>query len=331
MVQIPCLNEEDQIAATLADIPRQVDGFDVVEVLIIDDGSTDGTVRAAREAGADHVLSFSHNRGLAAAFMAGLEQSLRLGADVIVHTDADNQYNGASIPDLVRPVVQGRADLVVGVRPIEMIEEFSWAKKRLQRLGSWVVRKLSSTEVADVTSGFRAYSREAALRLTVVSEFTYTHETLIQAGRSGMAVTQVPIGVNPATRPSRLFKGIPQYIRRSLDTIFRIYAVYQPFRLFTGIGAVLFFAGVMLGVRYLYFISIGRGQGHVQSVILAGVLMILGFQAGILGMLADLIGANRKLLQETLYRVRRMELETQRDAGAAAGDKPEPDTAHRDG
>lgn len=311
MVQIPCLNEEAHIAATIADIPREVPGFEAVEVLIIDDGSTDHTAQAARQAGADHVVSFPHNRGLAAAFMAGLEESLRLGADVIVHTDADNQYAGASIPDLVRPILDRRADLVVGVRPIEQIEEFSWVKKRLQRLGSWVVRKLSHTEVADVTSGFRAYSREAALRLTVVSEFTYTHETLIQAGRSGIAVEQVPIAVNPATRPSRLFKGIPQYVRRSLGTIFRVYAVYQPFRLFTGIGLALFTAGVLLGIRYVYFVSIGHGRGHVQSVILAGVLMTLGFQAGILGLLADLIGANRKLLQEVLYRVRKLELESE--------------------
>ena len=314
IVQIPCLNEEETIAETIADIPREVPGIDCVEVLVIDDGSTDRTVEVAREAGADHVVSFTQNRGLAAAFMAGLEESVHRGADVIVHTDADNQYAGSSIPDLVRPIVENEADLVVGVRPIEEMEEFSWLKKRLQRLGSWVVQRLSNTTVADVTSGFRAYSREAALRLTVVSEFTYTHETLIQAGRSGIAVAQAPVKVNPKTRPSRLFKSIPQYVRRSLDTIFRIYAVYQPFRVFTGLGLAFFLAGILLGLRYLYFVHIGQGKGHVQSVMLAGVLLILGFQAAIVGLLADLIGANRKLLQEALYRVRRLELRTKDEA-----------------
>jgi len=319
IVQIPCLNEEQTLPITLADIPRQVPGFDVVEVLIIDDGSTDRTVEVAREAGADHILSLPQNRGLAMAFTAGLDESVRQGADVIVHTDADNQYAGSSIPDLVEPIVDGRADLVVGVRPIEQIEEFSFLKKRLQRLGSWVVRRLSSTDVADVTSGFRAYSRDAALRLTVVSEFTYTHETLIQAGRTGMAVVQVPVRVNAQTRPSRLFRSVPQYIRRSLDTIVRIYTVYQPFRIFSGIGLTLLAGALLLGLRYLYFVQLGQGKGHVQSVILAGMLATLGFQAVIVGLLADLIGANRKLLQENLYRVRKLEL-----AGGEAKSKRQP-------
>lgn len=307
IIQIPCLNEEQVIATTLAQIPRQVPGFDCVEVLIIDDGSTDRTVEVARAAGADHIVSFPHNRGLALAFLSGLEHSVRLGADVIVHTDADNQYDASCIPALVQPILNGSADLVVGVRPIDDIHEFSWLKKRLQRAGSWLVRKLSNTRVEDVTSGFRAYSRDAALRLTVVSEFTYTHETLIQAGRSGMAVAQVPIRVNPATRPSRLFKSIFQYIRRSVTTMLRVYAVYQPFKLFASMGAVLFAAGLALCVRYLYFVAIGQGRGHVQSVMIAGVLLILGFQSVVMGLLAELMGANRKLIQEVLYRVRKAE------------------------
>jgi glycosyltransferase involved in cell wall biosynthesis len=307
IVQIPCLNEEQVIATTLAQIPRQVPGFDCVEVLIIDDGSTDRTVEVARCAGADHIISFSHNRGLALAFLSGLEHSVRLGADVIVHTDADNQYDASCIPALVQPILDGAADLVVGIRPIDDIQEFSWLKKRLQRAGSWLVRKLSDTRVEDVTSGFRAYSRDAALRLTVLSEFTYTHETLIQAGRSGMAVAQVPVRVNPKTRPSRLFRSIPQYIRRSVMTMLRVYAVYQPFKLFAGMGTILFAAGIALCVRYLYFVAIGQGRGHVQSVMLAGVLLILGFQSVVMGLLAELIGTNRKMIQEVLYRVRKAE------------------------
>ena len=319
IVQIPCLNEEQVIATTVAQIPRQVPGFDRVEVLIIDDGSTDRTVEVAQAAGADHIVRFPHNRGLALAFLSGLEHSVRLGADVIVHTDADNQYDASCIPALVKPILDGTADIVVGVRPIDDIPEFSWLKKRLQRAGSWLVRKLSNTRVEDVTSGFRAYSRDAALRLTVVSEFTYTHETLIQAGRSGMAVAQVPVRVNPKTRPSRLFRSIPQYIRRSVSTMLRVYAVYQPFKLFATMGAVLFAAGLALCVRYVYFVAIGQGKGHVQSVMLAGVLLILGFQSAVMGLLAELIGANRKLIQEILYRVRKAEADNQRAQREQAG------------
>lgn len=316
IVQIPCFNEEHTLAQTIADIPREVPGFDVVEVLVIDDGSSDRTVDVAREAGAEHVVQFTQNRGLAAAFAAGLEASVQRGASVIVHTDADNQYRGDCIPSLVAPIVAGQADIVVGVRPIAAHPEFSWVKKRLQRLGSFVVQRLSRTDVADVTSGFRAYNREAALRLTVLSDFTYTHETLIQAGRTGLAVAQVPIEVNLKTRPSRLFGSIPQYIARSLATIMRVYAVYQPLRLFSGVGTLLFTAGLFLGVRYLYLVALGQGKGHVQSVMLAGVLVILGFQAAMLGLLADLIGANRKLLQEALYRVRRLEMRVAPEDGS---------------
>jgi len=314
IVQIPCLNEEQTIGQTIADIPREIPGMDRVEVLIIDDGSTDGTIEAALAAGADHYISFARNRGLAAAFSAGLDESLRLGADVIVNTDADNQYAGSSVPDLVRPILDHEADIVLGARPIDQIEEFSWAKKRLQRLGSWLVRKVSATKVSDATSGFRAYSRRAALRLTVVSGFTYTHETLIQAGRSGLAVAEVPIRTNPKTRESRLFKSIPQYIGRSLNTIFRIYALYQPMALFNTIGAILCIAGLALGVRYVVYWALGEGTGHVQSVVVGALLITLGVQAVVLGVLADLIAANRKLVQEALGRIRQMQAEAGSDA-----------------
>jgi len=307
IVQIPCYNEEQTVAQTLRDIPRHIPGVDSVEVLIIDDGSEDATVDRALAAGADHVISFARNKGLAAAFNAGLDEALRLGADIIVNTDADNQYRGDCIPDLVRPVIAGEADVVVGARPINDIEDFSWLKKRLQRLGSWLVRKVSATQVSDATSGFRAYSRRAAMRLTVVSDFTYTHETLIQAGRSGMAVAEVPIQTNRNTRPSRLFKSIPGYIARSLGTIGRIYTLYRPLAFFTVIAVTLFALGLALGGRYLYFYFTGQGAGHVQSVIISGVLMMLGMQAFVVGIVADLIAANRKLMQDTLSRVRELQ------------------------
>lgn len=304
VVQIPCYNEEETIGQTIADIPGDIPGIDSVEVLIINDGSTDNTIEAARAAGADHVISFTGNKGLAAAFAAGLEKALDLGADIIVNTDADNQYQGECIPDLIRPIQEGQADLVVGCRPIEDIPEFSWLKKRLQRLGSWVVRQVSQTNISDATSGFRAYSREAAQRLTVISGFTYTHETLIQAGRSNMIVTEVPIQVNPATRPSRLFRSIPEYLKRSLSTILRIYTLYEPLAFFTRAGTVLLGVAAIIGIRFLYFFFAGNGAGHVQSLIFAAVLAIMGFQMWVLGIVADLIAANRKLMQEMLYRSR---------------------------
>ena len=305
VVQIPCYNEEETIAQTLGDIPRAIPGIDEVEVLIINDGSTDDTVKAALAAGADHVIGFAGNKGLAAAFAAGLEAAVGLGADIIVNTAADNQYKGECIPGLVAPIRDGEADIVVGVRPIDEIADFSWAKKKLQKLGSWVVRQVSGTKVSDATSGFRAYSRDAAQRLTVISGFTYTHETLIQAGRSNMIVGEVPIEVNAVSRPSRLFKSIPEYLRRSLGTILRIYALYEPLAFFTWAGAVLLTIAAIIGSRFLYFFLVGNGAGHIQSLIFASVLAMMGFQMWVLGIVADLVAANRKLVQEALYRLKR--------------------------
>ncbi|MEA3400292.1 MAG: glycosyltransferase family 2 protein [Armatimonadota bacterium] len=321
IVQIPCYNEEGTIARTIEDIPRHIAGVDSVEVLIIDDGSSDRTVERALKAGADHLIGFAQNRGLAAAFNAGLDEAVKLGADVIVNTDGDNQYRGECIPDLVGPIVRGEADVVVGARPIDKIEDFSWLKKRLQRLGSWLVRKVSATDVSDATSGFRAFSRQAAVRLTVVSSFTYTHETLIQAGRSGMAVAEVPVRTNERTRPSRLFKSIPEYIARSLSTIGRIYTLYQPFTFFSIIAALLFCVGAALAGRYAYYYAMGQGGGHVQSVLASGVLVILAMQAFIVGIVADLIAANRKLLQDLLARLRQAQA-MERDTPHQAHEEP---------
>ncbi len=304
IVQIPCYNEAETLPATLADIPRYVEGIDEVEVLVVDDGSTDNSAEVAREHGADHIVRLKSNRGLAAAFSVGLNRSLELGADIIVNTDADNQYRGECLPDLIAPILHGEADLVVGTRPIEAIQEFSWLKKKLQRLGSWVVRKVSGTDIRDATSGFRAYSRTAAMRLSVVSDFTYTLETLIQAGHSGLTVTQVPVQTNPQARASRLFSSIPAYIWQSAKTILRIYALYRPLRFFATAGLLLFLPGLVLGGRFVYYYITGNGGGHIQSLILAAVLMLLGFQIMIFGVLADLIGANRKLIQDVLYSVR---------------------------
>jgi glycosyltransferase involved in cell wall biosynthesis len=277
-------------------------------VLVVDDGSSDRTAQVAREAGADHVVRLRRNVGLARAFMLGLDESLRRGADIIVHTDADNQYDARDIAALIAPILDGSADVVVGSRPIEAIREFSFWKKKLQRLGSWVVRGVSRTSLPDATSGFRAYSKGAALRLTILSEFTYTLESVIQAGHTNVAVAHVPIRTNPATRQSRLAASSWQYVWRSLGTIIRIYVLYEPFRFFMRLGLLVFLAGFALCARYLYFYFRGD-SGHLQSVILGAVLVILGFQLGIVGLLADLLAANRKLVQEALFRVRRLELE----------------------
>jgi glycosyltransferase involved in cell wall biosynthesis len=307
IIQIPCFNEVETLRETVADLPRAIPGIDAIELLVIDDGSTDGTAAFARELGVHHLVRFAQNRGLARGFMAGIDACLRLGADIIVNTDADNQYCGSDIPALVRPILEGRADFVVGDRQVEHVEHFSPAKKKLQKIGSWVVRLASNTLVTDATSGFRAISREAALRLFVTSEFTYTLETIIQAGQAHLAVAAVPIRTNPKKRESRLFKSIPEYLRRSGATIVRIYTMYKPLRAFLTVAAILLLCGLALGIRFLYYHLTAPQAGHVQSLILAAVLSIAAFLVGAVGLLADLVGANRKLLEDAIIRLRRLE------------------------
>jgi len=301
IIQIPCLNEAETLAITLAALPRQVPGFDVVEWLIIDDGSKDDTVAVARANGVDHIVSHSRNQGLARAFMTGLDSCLNLGADVIVNTDADNQYNADDIPELTAPIVAHRADIVVGARPIETIEHFSLAKKLLQKLGSWVVRVASKTDIPDAPSGFRAMSRSAAQRLMVFNDYTYTLETIIQAGQKNMAIISVPIRVNADLRPSRLVKSIPTYIKRSIVTIIRIFIIYRPFRFFATIGGVIFGIGFLIGLRFLWHYFNGEGDGHIQSLILSAALLLMGFQTMLVAFLADLLAANRKLIEELRF------------------------------
>ena len=304
IIQIPCYNEAGTLAIALAALPRQVHGFDSVEWLIIDDGSKDDTVTVARANGVDHVVRHTRNQGLARGFMTGLDACLRLGADVIVNTDADNQYNADDIPALTKPILEHRADIVVGARPIETIEHFSPVKKMLQKLGSWVVRVASNTDIPDAPSGFRAMSRTAAQRLMVFNDYTYTLETIIQAGQKNMAITSVPVRVNEDLRPSRLLKSIPSYIKRSIATIVRIFIIYRPFRFFGTIGAMLFGAGFLIGLRFLWAYLGGEGEGHVQSLILASALLVMGFQTLLVAFLADLLAANRKLMEDVRFRLR---------------------------
>jgi glycosyltransferase involved in cell wall biosynthesis len=308
IIQIPCLNEEATLPETIAALPRHVDGVDVVEWLIIDDGSTDRTVEVARSLGVDHVVKHPVNLGLARAFSTGLDACLRLGATIIVNTDADNQYSAADIPNLIRPIVDGRAEFVVGDRGTDEISHFSWSKKRLQKLGSWVVRQASGSPVPDATSGFRALSRDAALKINVISEFTYTLETLIQAGNKNIVTTAVPIRTNPKTRESRLFKSVFSYVRRSATTIVRIYSVYRPMRAFVFLGSLFLLGGFALGGRFLYYYLFNSGAGKIQSLLLAVILAIVGVQTLLTGFLADLMAHNRALVEDVLYRVRRLEL-----------------------
>jgi glycosyltransferase involved in cell wall biosynthesis len=309
IIQIPCFNEEAQLPQTLADLPREVPGFDTVEWLIVDDGSTDATIDVARANGVDHIVRLTNNKGLAAGFQAGLDACLKLGADVIVNTDADNQYSAADIPKLVAPIVDGSADMVIGDRQVMTIEHFSPLKKSLQRLGSWVVRQASETTVPDTTSGFRAYNREAALQMAVVSRFTYTLETIIQAGKMLVATDHVPIATNPKTRESRLFPSMWSYVRRNSISIFRIYAQYEPLRIFWGLAALIGLAALVVWARYLYFYIDGDGAGHVQSLILGAVLFNAALLLGALGVIGDLLYANRVMQQRTYERVRRIELQ----------------------
>src|SRR4051812_218248 len=327
IIQIPCFNEEDQLPATLGDLPRELDGIDEIEWLIIDDGSTDRTIDVARRHGVDHVVRLTNNKGLAAGFQAGLDACLKLGADLIVNTDADNQYSAQDIPTLLAPILAGDADMVVGDREVAGIEHFSALKVTLQKLGSAVVRRASETNVPDTTSGFRAYNREAAIQLQVVSRFTYTLETIIQAGKNLVAVDHVPIRTNPQTRESRLFPSMWAYVRRNATSIFRIYTLYEPLRVFLAAAAFVGLVGVVIWARFLWLFFFSDGQGHVQSLILGSTLFIVAVQFAALGVIGDILAGNRVLNQRILERVRRVELHlgvapSHYEPGGGTGGKP---------
>ncbi|MFN2431806.1 MAG: glycosyltransferase family 2 protein [Gemmatimonadota bacterium] len=324
IIQIPCYDEAGSLAATVAALPRRIPGIDEIEVLVIDDGSRDGTAAVARAAGVHHVVCLPRHVGLAAAFAAGLDACLHRGADLIVNTDADNQYRADDIPRLVAPILEGRAELVVGDRGVATLSAFSPFKRRLQRLGSWVIARASGLRTPDATSGFRALTREVALRTLVLSDYSYTLETLIQAGARRLAVVYVPVMTNPQTRPSRLMRGISDYLRHSGVTILRAYATYRPLRVFSVVGLALILAGMVPGVRFLYLLSIGQGVGHVQSLILGAILVTIGFQVLLIGLLSDLIGSNRKILEEVLYRTRALELGGAPSAADRGSDEPLP-------
>ncbi|MDD3220927.1 MAG: glycosyltransferase family 2 protein [Lachnospiraceae bacterium] len=307
IIQIPCYNEAETLEVALNDLPKHIDGIDVIEYLIINDGSKDNTVEVAKKWGVNYVVNFRNNKGLARGFMAGLDACLRNGADIIVNTDADNQYCGADIEKLIQPILRGEAGMVVGERPIDQTEHFSPLKKKLQHFGSWVVRKASKTDIPDAPSGFRAYSRHTAMRLNVVNEYTYTLETIVQAGRNKMAVASIPIRTNAELRPSRLFSSMFGYVKKSMLTIGRAYMMYRPLFFFAIIASIFCAGGGILGIRYLYFYVIGQGAGHIQSLILASMLIIIGIQAGVIGLLADVISANRKLIEEVQFSIRKIE------------------------
>ena len=309
IIQIPCYNEEATLGVTLSELPRQLPGVDRIEWLVIDDGSRDRTVEVAKACGVDRIVSLPANQGLAKAFMAGLEASLKANADIIVNTDADNQYCADDIPKLIQPILLGEAEIVIGERPITEIEHFSPTKKILQKLGSWVVRLASQTNIPDAPSGFRAFSREAAMQLNVFNQYTYTLETIIQAGQKGMAIMSVPIRTNGYLRPSRLVKSIPIYIQRSIFTIFRIFMTYKPLRFFLILGAIPFTIGFGLGLRWLIYFLMGTERTRIPSLILASILMLMGFQLWILGLVADLMAVNRKVLEEIQLRMRRAEMD----------------------
>lgn len=309
IIQIPCYNEERTLGTTLSALPRYLPGIDTIEWLVINDGSRDRTVEVASANGADHIISFSTNQGLAKAFMAGLEASLKAGADIIVNTDADNQYCADDIPKLIQPILSGQAEIVVGARPIWKTKHFSSTKKLLQLLGSWVVRLASNTDIPDAPSGFRAFNRQAALQMNVFNNYTYTLETIIQAGQKGMAIVSVPIRTNPVLRPSRLVRSTPAYVVRSLFTILRIFMLYKPLRFFLLLGSVPFSLGVMLGVRWLIFFWVGSERTRLPSLILAAILILIGFQLWMFGLVADLMAANRRLVEEVRVRMRRLEVD----------------------
>ncbi|WP_124065174.1 glycosyltransferase family 2 protein [Clostridium sp. E02] len=313
IIQIPCYNEAETLEIALKDLPKEIKGIDTVEYLIINDGSKDNTVEVARKWGVHYIVNFKRNKGLAKGFMAGLDACLRNGADIIVNTDADNQYYGKDIEKLVKPIIQGNADIVIGERPIDDTEHFSLMKKKLQRFGSWVVRKASKTDIPDAPSGFRAYSREAAMRLNVVNEYTYTLETIVQAGRDKIAMISVPIRTNPELRSSRLFNSMFGYVKKSMLTIIRAFMMYKPLRFFSLIGLIPVLFGIGIGIRYLFFFVIGSGDGHVQSLILASLLILVGVQTIVVGLQADIIAANRKILEDIQYHVRKLDYDKDKD------------------
>ncbi len=309
IIQIPCYNEAETLKITLDDLPKHIDGIDEIETLIIDDGSSDETVNVAKECGVDHIVSFPRNKGLARAFMAGLDGALSAGADIIVNTDADNQYCGDDIAKLVAPIIDHEADIVIGERPIDDTEDFSPLKKKLQRLGSWAVRRASNTDIPDAPSGFRAFSREGAMRINVVNDYTYTLETIVQAGREKIAITSVPIRTNPALRESRLAQSMFRYVRTSMLTILRAYLVYKPLKAFAFLSIFPTIPGLIIWIRFLYYYFTTGGSGHIQGLILACTLLIIGFVTLVIGILGDAVSANRKIMQDTQYHIRSMEYE----------------------
>lgn len=307
MIQIPCYNEEETLEIALNDLPKEIDGIDKIEYLIINDGSKDNTVEVARKWGVHHIVSFKKNKGLAYGFMAGLDACLRNGADIIVNTDADNQYCARDIEKLIRPIVDGKSDIVIGERPIEVTQHFSFIKKKLQRFGSYVVRVASASDIPDAPSGFRAFSREAAMRMNVVNQYTYTLETIIQAGRSRIPMTSVPINTNPELRESRLFKSMYGYVKKSMVTILRAFMMYKPLKFFSILGGSFFLIGILIGIRFLTLFMNGHGRGHIQSLILASTIILIGFQTVIIGLQGDLIAANRRILEDIQYRIKKID------------------------
>ena len=315
IIQIPCYNEAETLEIALNDLPKHIDGIDEIEYLIINDGSKDNTVEVAKKWGVNYIVNFKRNKGLAKGFMAGLDACLRNGADIIVNTDADNQYVADDIEKLIRPILEGKTDIVIGERPIDQTEHFSPLKKKLQHFGSWVVRKASKSDIPDAPSGFRAYSRDAAMRMNVTNEYTYTLETIVQAGRNKIAQTSVPIRTNGELRPSRLFNSMMGYVKKSMLTILRAFMTYKPLRFFTILAMIPFVIGLALGIRFLVYFFMGNGSGHIQSLIFASMLMMMGFITYMIGLVSDLIAVNRKLLEDIQYHVRKLDYDSDNNNG----------------